>query len=246
MALLRNLLFYPLFYGVSALLVVASVLAVPMGQVALKGVVARWGEWHHWCVENVLGITIVQEGVIPDEPVLIAVKHESFFEAIDMPRLFSFPTVFAKRELFWIPGWGFSARVYGLVPVARDKGAKALREMIATAKLRIGEGRPLVIFPEGTRVPHGKEVPLQSGFAGIYKLLGLPVVPVAVNSGPTYHHFIKQPGTITYRVGETIPAGLARAEVEARVHRAINALNGSAHHFGSGLTSIAEPASRQN
>ena len=225
MPLLRNLLFYPLFYGVSALLVVASVLAVPMGQVALKGVVARWGTWHHWCVENILGITIVQEGVIPDEPVLIAVKHESFFEAIDMPRLFSFPTVFAKRELFWIPGWGFSAKVYGLVPVARDKGARALREMISLAKLRVGEGRPLVIFPEGTRVPHGKEPPLQSGFAGIYKLLGLPVVPVAVNSGPSYHRIIKRPGTITYKVGETIPAGLPRAEMERRVHRAINALN---------------------
>ena len=225
MPLLRNLLFYPLFYGVSARLVVASVLAVPMGQVALKGVVARWGTWHHWCVENILGITIVQEGVIPDEPVLIAVKHESFFEAIDMPRLFSFPTVFAKRELFWIPGWGFSAKVYGLVPVARDKGARALREMISLAKLRVGEGRPLVIFPEGTRVPHGKEPPLQSGFAGIYKLLGLPVVPVAVNSGPSYHRIIKRPGTITYKVGETIPAGLPRAEMERRVHRAINALN---------------------
>ncbi|UAB78766.1 1-acyl-sn-glycerol-3-phosphate acyltransferase [Erythrobacter sp. SCSIO 43205] len=225
MALLRNLLFYPLFYGVSAILVIASVLAVPMGQVALKGVVARWGDWHHWCVQNILGIKVVQDGVIPDEPVLIAVKHESFFEAIDMPRLFSFPTVFAKRELFWIPGWGLSARVYGLVPVARDKGARALREMIAFAKLRIAEGRPLVIFPEGTRVPHGKEPPLQSGFAGIYKLLGLPVVPVAVDSGPTYHRIIKQPGTITYRVGETIPAGLPRDEMERRVHRAINALN---------------------
>ena len=65
MPLLRNLLFYPLFYGVSALLVVASVLAVPMGQVALKGVVARWGDWHHWCVQNILGIKIVQEGLIP-------------------------------------------------------------------------------------------------------------------------------------------------------------------------------------
>ena len=97
--------------------------------------------------------------------------------------------------------------------------------MIATAKLRVNEGRPLVIFPEGTRVPHGKEPPLQSGFAGIYKLLGLPVVPIAVNSGPFYHRIVKQPGRITYRVGETIPAGLPRAEVERRVHRAINVLN---------------------
>lgn len=225
MAFVRSLLFYPLFYGFSAILTAVSVLAIPFGRERLKKVVGLWGAWHHWCVENLLGIEIVQQGSIPDEPVLIAVKHESFFEAIDMPRLFSFPTVFAKRELFLIPGWGMSARVYGLVPVARDRGAGALREMISLAKLRVSEGRPLVIFPEGTRVPHGEEPPLQAGFAGIYKLLGLPVVPVAVNSGPTYHRLVKQPGTIIYRVGETIPAGLPRAEMERRVHRAINVLN---------------------
>ncbi len=207
------------------MLVIASVLAIPFGREALKKVVAVWGKWHRWCVSSLLGITIVQEGIIPDEPVLIAVKHESFFEAIDMPRLFRFPTVFAKRELFLIPGWGMSARIYGLIPVERTKGAQALRAMISTARDRTREGRPLVIFPEGTRVEHGDEPPLQSGFAGIYKLLDLPVVPIAVNSGPLYHRIVKQSGTITYRVGETIPPGLPRVEIERRVHRAINALN---------------------
>ncbi|MEE4152802.1 MAG: lysophospholipid acyltransferase family protein [Erythrobacter sp.] len=224
-AALRSALFYPVFYGGSAVLVVISVLAVPFGRNALRRVVRSWGEWHRWCLEALVGIKVALEGTIPDAPMLIAVKHESFFEAIDMPRLFRFPTIFAKRELFLIPGWGYSARVYGLIPVARDKGARALRTMIKTARERLGEGRPLVIFPEGTRVRHGTAPELQSGFAGIYKLLGLPVVPIAVNSGPLYHSLIKRPGTITYRVGETIPAGLPRAEIEARVHRAINALN---------------------
>ena len=200
-------------------------LAIPFDRKWLRRVVATWGAWHRWCVTNLLGIRIEQEGEIPDEPVLFAIKHESYFEAIDMSRLFSFPSVFAKKELFQIPGWGFSARKYGLIPVARDGGARALRQMLATARLRVEEGRPLVIFPEGTRVPHGEKPRLQSGFAGIYKLLGLPVVPVAVNSGPLYHRIWKRPGTITYRVGETIPAGLPRPEIEARVHAAINALN---------------------
>lgn len=225
MAVLRSLLFYPVFYGFSALLVVASVLAVPFGREALPRVVALWGRWHLWCVRRLLGIDVRQEGTLPDEPVLIAVKHESFFEAIDMPRLFTFPSVFAKQELFRIPGWGSSAKTYGLIPVARDGGARALRDMLRPARERIAEGRPLVIFPEGTRVPHGSQPPLQSGFAAIYKLIGLPVVPVAVDSGPLYHRTWKQPGTITYRVGETIPAGLSRDEIEARVHAAINALN---------------------
>ena len=93
------------------------------------------------------------------------------------------------------------------------------------AKALVADGRPLVIFPEGTRVPHGENRELQSGFAGLYKMLGLPVVPVAVNSGPIYHRLLKQRGRITYRFGEIIPPGLPREEVEQRVRTAINALN---------------------
>lgn len=226
MSLLRSLIFYPVFYGITAVLVVASVVAIALGGDRLRQVVEAWARVHHWCLDVLLGITVRIEGELPQGPVLIAVKHESYFEAIDMPRLFRFPSVFAKRELFLIPGWGYSARAYGLIPVARDKGARALRAMIRTARERVAEGRPLVIFPEGTRVAHGTQPPLQSGFAGMYKLLGLPVVPIAVNSGPAYHGLIKQPGTITYRVGDTIPAGLKREEIEQRVHSAINALNG--------------------
>lgn len=225
-AALRSLAFYVLFYGGSALLVVASVVAVTARPGWLAGIVARWGAWHLWCVERLLGIEMVLEGELPQGPVLIAVKHESFFEAIDTPRLFDHPAVFAKQELFRIPGWGYSAQVYGLIPVAREEGAKTLRQMIALAKQRVEEGRPLVIFPEGTRVPHGTRPPLQAGFAGLYKLLRLPVVPIAVDSGRLYHAAVKRPGRITYKVGETIPAGLPREEIEARVYAAINVLNG--------------------
>ena len=225
-AALRSLAFYLLFYGGSAVLVVAPVVAVTARPGWLRGIVGRWGVWHLWCVRHVLGIDVVLDGILPQGPVLIAVKHESIFEAIDTPRLLAFPAVFAKQELFRIPGWGYSALVYGLIPVAREEGAKALRQMLALAKERVAQGRPLVIFPEGTRVPPGTRPPLQAGFAGLYKLLRLPVVPIAVDSGRLYHALVKHPGRITYKVGETIPAGLPREVVEARVHAAINALNG--------------------
>ena len=223
---LRSLAFYLLFYGGSAVLVLASVVAVLARRGWLRPLVARWGHWHLWCTQNLLGIKVVVDGTLPQGPVLVAIKHESIFEAIDTPRLFTYPAVFAKQELFRIPGWGHSAQVYGLIPVAREEGARALRAMIASAKQRAAAGRPLVIFPEGTRVEHGAQPPLQAGFAGLYKLLGLPVVPIAVDSGRAYHHIIKRPGQITYKIGEIIPAGLPRDEVEARVHAAINALNG--------------------
>jgi 1-acyl-sn-glycerol-3-phosphate acyltransferase len=100
--------------------------------------------------------------------------------------------------------------------------------MLTSAKAYSADGRPLVIFPEGTRVPFGERRELQAGFAGLYKMLGLPVVPVATNSGPLYHRRWKLPGTVTFRIGEMIPPGLPREEIEARVQDAINALNGPA------------------
>ncbi len=225
MSVLRSLLYYPLFYGVSFFLVAGAAIASLIGQGALRRLVRMWTDWHRWCVNHILGIEVRIEGEVPEGAVLLAIKHESFFEAIDMPTLFEFPSVFAKRELFNIPLWGHSAVVYGLIPVSRDGGAKALRQMIGTARTMVEANRPLVIFPEGTRVPHGERRPLQSGFAGLYKLLGMPVVPVAVNSGPLYHRTWKRSGTVTYRFGEPIPAGLPRDEVEARVLDAMNALN---------------------
>lgn len=228
MPILRSLIYYPVFYGVSSLLVIASVLALPFGSDRLRAVVRRWALWHRWCLRSIVGIEIVVEGERPKGPALYAIKHESFFEAIDAPVFLEAPAVFAKRELFSIPGWGRSAIRYGLIPVARDEGARALRQMVTKARERLDEGRPLVIFPEGTRVQHGQGPKLQSGFAGLYKLLGVPVVPVSVDSGPLYHRLWKRSGRITYRIGETIPPGLPRAEAEARVHAAINALNAGA------------------
>jgi 1-acyl-sn-glycerol-3-phosphate acyltransferase len=225
MTILRNLAFYLIFYGGSLFYVLGSLAALAIGRNALIVVASGWSTWHRLCVTGLLGIRIVVEGELPGEGMLVALKHESFFEAIDLPNLLVRPGVIAKAELLQIPLWGQAARAYGLVAVERDQGAKALRAMIAGARRLVAEGRPLAIFPEGTRVPHGRVAPLQSGFAGLYKLLGLPVVPIAVDSGPLYHRRWKRAGTVTFRIGETIPTGLPRVEIEARVLAAINALN---------------------
>jgi 1-acyl-sn-glycerol-3-phosphate acyltransferase len=225
MTLLRNLAFYPVFYLGSVMFVLAAMAAIPLGSEALARVVSGWCRFHRGCTRLLLGISVRIEGAPIAGPALYAIRHESFFEAIDAPCLFDRPAPFAKRELFDIPGWGRVAEAYGCVPVARDEGARALRAMVAAARRYSGDGRPLVLFPEGTRVPHGERHALQSGFAGLYKLLGLPVVPVAVNSGPLYHRGLKRAGTITYRFGAPIEPGLPRAEAEARVEAAINALN---------------------
>lgn len=221
----RSLAFYLAFYGMTlllAFLVSAQVVLPGRGYVRT---IRLWTRYHRWCARVFLGIRVRVEGNVPDGAVLVALKHESFFEAIDLPVLLNYPAVFAKIELLRLPLWGKAAEHYGLIGVERDQGAKALRTMVALARKRIAEGRPLAIFPEGTRVPHGQKPALQAGFAGIYKLLALPVVPAAVDSGALYQATWKRPGTITIRIGERIEPGLPRAEIEARVHAAINALN---------------------
>ena len=224
MNVIRSLLFYVAFYGGSIYYVLATLFLARVAPGSIRVAPDRWSRWHRRCV-SLLGIQVVETGNRPHTPVLYAIKHESFFEAIDLPNLLDHPVPFAKQELFDIPGWGRAATAYGAVRVAREQGAKALRDMLGEARRFNAQGRPLVIFPEGTRIPHGTRAPLQAGFAGIYKLLGIPVVPVAVDSGPLYHRRWKRPGTITIHFGEPIEPGLPRDQIEARVTAAINALN---------------------
>lgn len=226
-AVVRSALYIVIFYTGSVFFVVIAFLAqwfsIPLMQWAVRG----WSRWQYACYRRILNINIKIEGELPQKPVLYAVKHESMFETIDMPRMFRKPAVVTKKELFDIPLWGPAARAYGMIPVDRNGGAAALRAMLILAKKMIADGRPIVIFPEGTRVAPGHQPPLQSGFAGLYKLINLPVVPIAVDSGTLSPRKagIWKSGTITYKVGEELPTGLPRAEIEARVHAAINALN---------------------
>jgi 1-acyl-sn-glycerol-3-phosphate acyltransferase len=222
---LRSLAFYALFYCGSLALVAGAVAVLTVAPSRFRGLANGWSAYHRLCVRHLLGIRIEITGTLPEGPLLVACKHESFFEAIDMPNLVANPAVFAKAELMRIPLWGKAATAYGLISVAREQGAKTLRAMIAAARKLSAEGRPLVILPEGTRVPHGQKPALQAGFAGLYKMLGLPVVPIAVASGTIYHRLWKRRGIIDIAIGEPIPPGLAREEIEMRVHAAINALN---------------------
>ncbi|HWH16728.1 MAG TPA: lysophospholipid acyltransferase family protein [Allosphingosinicella sp.] len=221
----RSVLFALIFYSGTLLAVLVAMLAALIGREALIGFTHMWARFHRGCAALLLGVRSRVEGPIPEGAMIVAAKHQSMFETIEMLLLLDRPAVVLKRELADIPGWGRAARLYGVIPVDRSGGAPALRRMLKAAHKAVAEGRPILIFPEGTRVRPGEQPPLQPGFAGLYKALGLPVVPVALDSGRLWpRSFVKRPGIVTFRIHDAIPPGLPRAEAEARVHRAINSL----------------------
>ncbi len=227
-AFLRTILFSLMFYGGSLIIVPLVALAAPFGvENVIRG--ARiWALWHRWCARWFLGLSIRIEGEIPKGSYLFAIKHESMFEAVDTLAMFHRPAVVFKRELLDIPIWGWVARRHGVIPIDRDAGAAAVRQMLAAGKAAIAADRPIILFPEGTRVPHGEQPELRAGMAGLYRLLGLPIIPLSLDSGKYVKRgaFTKQAGVITVRVGDPIPPGLKREDVERRVHAAINVGNG--------------------
>jgi len=225
----RAILFAILFNVATFLCVVGSLIASLFSRKALFAVVMIWTRIHRALAEQLLGIRTRMEGSIPHGSYLIAVKHQAQYETLEMVRLSDLPVLVMKRELADIPLFGKVTLLYGVIPVERSAGAKALRVMLTEGRAAVASGRPVVIYPEGTRVPVGTAPPLRSGFAGLYRALGLPVVPVALDSGVFWDKGLaRRSGTVTFKVGEVIPAGLGREEIEARVHAAINALEPAA------------------
>jgi 1-acyl-sn-glycerol-3-phosphate acyltransferase len=224
-ALLRSLLYALIFYPMTFACCVAGVLAAPFGHRPILAIVLSWVDIHHWLLNRVLAIRIRVEGEIPAGSHLIAVKHQSMLETLEMVRLSHLPVIVIKRELADMPLFGWMTRLYGVIPVERTAGAKALRALVKEGQQAVAAGRSVIIYPEGTRVRVGETPPLRSGFAALYRALALPVVPVAMDSGRVWGRgFIHRRGTVMFKVGETIPAGLKRDVLEARVHAAINAL----------------------
>lgn len=223
---LRSALFVTVFLLGTALAILMGIFVALAGRRALHLYVEGWTRFHAWCARHIMGIVTRVEGALPAGPALVAAKHESMYETLELVRLLGHPAVVVKRQLTDFPIWAPVTRLYGLVPVDREASARALRSMLKAAAGVRDEGRTLLIFPEGTRVAPGASPPLRPGFAGLYRAMDLPVVPVALDSGAVWpRHGHKRPGVVTMRFGAPIPPGLPRAEIEARVHAAINALN---------------------
>ncbi|HEX7656272.1 MAG TPA: lysophospholipid acyltransferase family protein [Sphingomonas sp.] len=221
----RTILFAIIFYGASVVIVLLVPLSALFGRRALIDHAQGWAWFHRWATRVLLGIETRTLGTPLAEPALYAAKHQSMFETLELALMLGAPVPVMKAELARIPIWGWAARRYGVIIVDRAGSGQAMRQMMREARTALDEGRSIVIFPEGTRVHPGEQPPLRPGFAGLYRSLGVPVVPVALDSGRLWpRKGPKRAGTVTFRFGAPVPPGLPRAEAERLVHAEINAL----------------------
>jgi 1-acyl-sn-glycerol-3-phosphate acyltransferase len=155
--------------------------------------------------------------------ILVAANHQSAWETLAIHTIFPDPVIVLKRELLMIPVFGWFIARLGMIPIDRNAGASAVKTMIREARERSNTDRPIVIFPQGTRSAPGLEAPYQHGVYALYRVLGVPLCPVALNSGLHWSHdtFVKRPGTIQVRILPAIPPGLGRSAFMNQLETAI-------------------------
>lgn len=152
-------------------------------------------------------------------PFILAAKHQSAWDTLALMYYLPAPVFILKRELLRIPLFGWYLQRAGHIAINRSKGATTLRTLLQQAEKRTEEGHSLVIFPEGTRVAPGTDKPFQPGTTALYERLGLPVIPLALNSGLFWgrRSFLKKPGLITAQVLAPIAPGLPRKDFQRQL-----------------------------
>ena len=232
MTVLRSILFNLAFYIASALiLVLGSPLLFGPRSWAMAGLkfharvslfLLRW----------IAGVRMEVRGRdrIPKGAALVASKHQSAWDTFALVPLLRDPAIVLKDELKWIPVYGWFCVKFEHVLVKRDRAAVALKQMVGDAKDRVGAGRQVLIFPEGTRRAPGDAPDYKPGYVALYEGLNVPCVPLALNSGLFWprRSFLRYPGTIVVEFLEPIPPGTPRAAfrktIEARIEAASEAL----------------------
>lgn len=211
---LRSLLFNIAFYLSSAVWVLVAVPTVVMPRRAILAVAKAWGRFNLWLLRVICGIDVEWRGreKIPPGPLLVASKHQSFWETFALLHLFDDPTFVLKRELMWIPVFGWLMPKAGMIPIDRRAGKEVLDALVTALRKALAAGRQVVIFPEGTRRPPGAEPDYKLGIVFLYMEGQVPCLPVALNSGLCWARrgFLRYPGTIRVQFLDPIPPGLNR------------------------------------
>ncbi|MFG1213918.1 lysophospholipid acyltransferase family protein [Xanthobacter flavus] len=229
MTFLRSLVFQIAFYLVTTLYLLAFLPLLPFlsRQGLWRTGVLWWVATTMFMLRVIVGTRAEFRGIenIPEGPLLIASKHQSAWETLALLPLFSDPAFILKRELMSIPVFGWFAARARMIPVDRKGGSAALKAMTRRAQADMAEGRQILIFPEGTRRPAGAPPDYKFGVAHLYSSLGVPCLPIALNSGLYWprRSILKRRGTILVEILPPIPPGLPRQKIMARLEADIEA-----------------------
>jgi 1-acyl-sn-glycerol-3-phosphate acyltransferase len=228
--LLRSILFNLLFYLGT---VVVCVLGLPV-LLSTRRAGAYfghyWALWTLWLAGWSAGLRYAVRGRenLPVGPAIVAMKHQSAWDTFAASALFDDPAIVVKRELFWIPFYGWYLRKAGMIGIDRASGTGAMRRMLTQARAAVAQGRPILIFPEGTRTPVGAAAPYHPGVALLARDLKVPVVPVALNSGLFWGRraFRKRPGTIVVEILPPLPGETDYRQITDELRTRIEAATG--------------------
>ena len=222
---LRSLAYNVLFY---VLLVFWNVVAIPTfltPRRAFMAVAKTWARSSVWLMRVICNTRLEVRGLekIPPGPLIVASKHQSMWETFALMPFFDAPLFIYKRELAWIPFFGWYLMKSGMIGVDRGGGLRSLMEMARRAPKEIRSGRQLIIFPEGTRRPVGAPPDYMTGVGQIYASSGVPCLPVALNSGLFWPRrtFMRYPGTLVVEFLDPLPAGLKRKDFTERIRTSI-------------------------
>ena len=221
MIVLRSLAFNVLFYANTVVHLIAGLPTFFMPYRAIIEVAKSWGRTNIWLLRVVAGVGCDIRGLekIPPGAVIVAAKHQSAWETFALLPMFDNPFFIMKRELQWIPIFGWLTIKGRMVAVNRGAGSAALADMAERARVELAAKRQLIIFPEGTRRPPGAEPRYKYGVAHLYAAEGVPCVPVALNSGLFWprRSILRHPGTVVVEILDPIPPGLGKDEFFKRL-----------------------------
>ena len=227
MILLRSLAFNLALFGLTAVMCCVMLWALMLPRHQMLGVVRLWLRQIAWIERHIGGITyhVIGREYVPSGTCIIAAKHQSAWETFKLHLLFGDPAIVLKKELLNIPLWGWYLRRSGMIPIDRAARGRVITRMMEAARQAVKDGRKIVIFPQGTRTAIGEVKTYKNGVATLYQELGLPVVPMALNSGLLWakNSFLKKPGLITVEFLPPIPSGLPRDAMMEQLKNALEA-----------------------
>ena len=222
---LRSLVYNLLFYAMLVFWIIVAIPTFLMPRRVFFVVAKSWARSSIWLMRVICNTRVEYRGTwkIPRGPLIVASKHQSFWETFALLQFFDSPLFIYKRELGYIPFFGWYLKKAGMIGIDRGGGIRSLMQMMRRAPQEIRSGRQLIIFPEGTRTPVGAAPDYLTGAGQIYASSGVSCIPVALNSGLFWprRHFMRYPGTLVVEFLDPLPPGLPRKDFLASIRGSI-------------------------